>query len=108
MWTVVHHELFEYIFIILVLANTLVLCLDYYNMSSDRKQTLDVVNDILSIIFFLEFLIKIVALPLPEYIANKSNILDAVLVLLSIPSTVSNQFADRYVIASSWSVIYIL
>ncbi len=67
-----------------MLINTIVLSLNYYGMPTELTDILDIFNDWLTKIFIVELGIKLCALGVPKYMAERMNILDGFIVLISI------------------------
>lgn len=72
-----------YLVLLFVVMNTVVLCL-YGFVSEDREYILDGFNTAFTIIFIVEFVLKLFGLGFSEYFKQGSNVLDAIVVIFSI------------------------
>lgn len=78
-----------------IIANTVILALDSYPEGSFSKY-LDSINLVFAGIFFLEFLLKLLAFGFKGYFRDSSNMLDCIVVL----ATVVNILADKLITGS--------
>jgi hypothetical protein len=67
-----------------VLLNTIVLSIDHYGISSELEDILITLNSYFTNIFIFELTVKLLALGIKKYCADKMNYLDGFVVLISI------------------------
>ncbi|EWS72781.1 cation channel family transporter (macronuclear) [Tetrahymena thermophila SB210] len=79
----VTHQQFENLVMLFVLSNTIILCLDGI-VPSSSSATLTQLNYIFTIIFAVDMGLKLIGLGFTEYVSDKMNIFDAIIVILSI------------------------
>ena len=72
---------FIYAFIV---ANTITLAMYRYDLSEDEKFVLFVLNSIFVWVFTLEMLVKLVGLGVKNYVRDKFNIFDGIIVVISL------------------------
>jgi len=86
MWviTIIGSDLFANFMNLVILVNTIVLAMDKYPVDEDEEATLDVVNMVLTFIFIIEFAMMIYGLGPKGYCADRFNIFDGFIVLVSI------------------------
>jgi len=80
----VNHPLYNFIVFVLILANTIVLAADDYPQSLEKEIVIKVLNDFFTWAFFAEMIIKMIALGVNNYIHDKFNLFDAIVVSLSL------------------------
>lgn len=68
----------------LIFANTVVLSMEYADMSATYKDVLDTVNLSLTIVFAVEAFLKIIGLGISEYSADRWNMFDLIVVAVSL------------------------
>lgn len=81
---VVHHRLFSAFRTALILLNTVILSLDKYPIDDDLDEIVELINFGLTLAFFLEVVLKLAGLGLRTWAADRYNLFDALVVLLSI------------------------
>jgi len=88
---VVQHTLFDNIILVLILMSTILLTLDspLDNPNGTRAYVLDVLDSIMTVLFIIELLIKVIVFGFAcngslSYIRNSWNVMDGLIVLLSI------------------------
>ncbi|KAL4431571.1 hypothetical protein ABPG74_017276 [Tetrahymena malaccensis] len=81
--TVVTHQQFENLVMLFVLSNTIILCLDGI-VPSSSSATLNQLNQAFTIIFAVDMGLKLIGLGFTEYVSDRMNIFDAIIVILSI------------------------
>jgi hypothetical protein len=81
----VNSPIFNALIMLIILLNTLVLSLDKYpEFEGDTAEVLGVVNTVFTIIFTLEVVLKLLGLGVRGYAADKFNLFDALIVVISI------------------------
>eukprot|EP00941_MAST-03F_sp_MAST-3F-sp1_P005593 g5593.t1 len=80
----VEHPLFEAFIVICIAVNTITLSMDKYPEDRDEAEVLEVLNFILTLIFIIEMVLKLIGLGLVEYVASKFNQFDAFIVFMSL------------------------
>jgi hypothetical protein len=75
-----------------ILINTLVLALDEYPITFSTLSYLEFVNSLLSYIFIVEMVIKVVGMGIKEYTSDSFNIFDGTIVFISIVEMIIERF----------------
>lgn len=78
------HYIFTMIITVFIVVNTAVLAMHSYPVNFEREKTADTLNDIFTLCFFVEMIIKLLGLGFREYVRDTFNIFDAVLVIISL------------------------
>ncbi|GMF34116.1 unnamed protein product [Phytophthora fragariaefolia] len=86
----VSHKLFSGFILGASLVNTLVLALDHYPMPPMMDGNLEIVSFLVLCVYAVEMVIKLFALGLRQYSREKSNIFDAIVVILGILETLGS------------------
>ena len=81
---IIEHRYFGPIFVVCIAVNTLVLAMEYDGMPNSYANALDVINLILTIMFILEMVSKVIGMGFEEYSKDRFNMFDATVVILSI------------------------
>jgi hypothetical protein len=74
---------FDLTIIVLIILNTVVLAADHHPMSTTAEATLEVINFVLTVLFTLEMIIKLIGLGLCQYLSDGFNIFDGIVVTAS-------------------------
>ena len=77
-----------------IMVNTLVLAFDQYPISYAFQGTLEFVNSLLSYIFIVEMVIKLIGLGISEYCGDNFNIFDGSVVIISIIEMIISGFIE--------------
>ncbi|XP_053203092.1 muscle calcium channel subunit alpha-1-like isoform X2 [Panonychus citri] len=80
-WWFVTSTYFEYFIFILILANTTTLAIKFNGQSQTYTEVLEKLNLVFSVIFAIEFILKLYAFRFKNYFSDFWNILDCILVL---------------------------
>ncbi|KAL4475075.1 hypothetical protein ABPG74_001771 [Tetrahymena malaccensis] len=80
---IVTHQQFENLVMLFVLSNTIILCLDGIVPSSSLA-VLNRLNQVFTILFAIDMGLKLIGLGFTEYVSDKMNIFDAIIVILSV------------------------
>lgn len=80
----VENDLFVFFIIVCILSNTVILALDKHPQSETHESLLNTLNLSFTVIFSLEMLLKIFGLGFADYLKDRFNIFDAILVIISI------------------------
>ncbi|XP_076316388.1 muscle calcium channel subunit alpha-1-like isoform X2 [Tachypleus tridentatus] len=80
-WWFVTSQYFEYAIFICIMVNTLSLAMKYHNQPQNYTVALDVLNQIFTAVFALEFLLKVMAFGFKNYFGDAWNVFDFVIVL---------------------------
>lgn len=80
----VKHWAFNIFILVLITANTVVLALDQHPMDPQLAENLETINFVLTVLFFLEMVLKLVALGPAGYIGDRFNAFDGFIVTVSI------------------------
>ncbi|XP_071784403.1 voltage-dependent L-type calcium channel subunit alpha-1D-like isoform X3 [Asterias amurensis] len=83
-WKIVTSRPFEYLIFVLIMMNTIVLAMKYYNQPDNYSEVLDRVNIVFTAIFLVECILKITAFKLKNYVRDLWNLFDFVIVIGSI------------------------
>ncbi|XP_022081221.1 voltage-dependent L-type calcium channel subunit alpha-1D-like [Acanthaster planci] len=83
-WKIVTSRPFEYLIFVLIMVNTIVLAMKYYDQSDEYSEVLDRVNIVFTAIFLLECILKIIAFKIKNYVRDLWNLFDFVIVVGSI------------------------
>lgn len=83
-YALVNHPFYNFIVFVLILANTITLALDDYPQSLSKEAVLLVFNDFFTWAFFAEMVIKMIGLGVNNYVHDKFNLFDAIVVTLSL------------------------
>ena len=82
--SLIYFKLFDNFLTVCVLINTVVMAMDSYDIDAKTAADLEFLNNIFTWIFIVEMFIKLMAIGPSKYAANKMNLLDGGVVLLSI------------------------
>mmetsp|Transcript_17670 Transcript_17670/g.12719 ORF Transcript_17670/g.12719 Transcript_17670/m.12719 type:complete len:155 (-) Transcript_17670:740-1204(-) len=75
---------FENFMTFAVLLNTIALAMDRYGMPESEAKFLELINELFTWIFIVEMSMKLLAIGISKYCAERMNLIDGVVVLLSI------------------------
>lgn len=84
LFLVVNSELFISLITAAIVLNTLVLCLEHYNMPASLSEFCFYANLVFSSIFIVELVLKVTAMGVKGYFADRLNMFDTLVVLFSI------------------------
>ena len=82
-YNLVTNPLFDLFIIILIILNTIVLAADHYPMDITAEFTLEIINFILTVLFSIEMIVKLLGLGVKQYVKDGFNTFDAVVVVAS-------------------------
>ena len=82
--SIIDNPLFGPFFTMLIIVNTLLLSMEYSGMPADYARALEICNLVLTISFIIELVLKVGGLGFNEYAADRFNLFDAAVVLISI------------------------
>lgn len=88
-----------------VLLNTIVLSVDHYGIAQETEDILNICNDYFTNIFIFEMGVKLLALGIRKYCADRLNYLDGFVVLISIFEIIYTARSDAEGGASTFSTI---
>lgn len=77
----------------LIIINTVTLSLDSYPINKQRQNVLDVINIVLTIAFFIEMIFRIIGFGLKEYVRDRFNLFDSVIVIMGVVEVILVNFA---------------
>uniref|UniRef100_A0A7S3R2M3 Ion transport domain-containing protein n=1 Tax=Dunaliella tertiolecta TaxID=3047 RepID=A0A7S3R2M3_DUNTE len=92
--TVTYNRFTEAFIVFVIVCNTIIMLFAHYNMSSQWEMAINYTNIIVTAIFVVEMLLKILAVGLPVYLRSGWNKLDIVVTSLSILNVLFEQLAD--------------
>ena len=84
MFSVVTSKGFNVSIAILIIINTSILASDHYPMSSEHQTFMERSNIVLTSMFGVEMVMKLIGLSLRGYLADKMNIFDGLLVIIGL------------------------
>jgi hypothetical protein len=90
--------------ILLIFFNTLVLALDKYPQDDSVNSTFDMINGILTWLFFGEMIVKLSALGFKGYARDKVNLFDAFIVMLTIAENIMDLVVSDSGISSGGAI----
>lgn len=88
MYKVCTNFIFSAVIVFLIVLNTIVLALDRYPLEDEVDEQYDMINMVLTWLFFVEMIIKIIGLGPKLYLKDKFNIFDAIITLLTIAENI--------------------
>ncbi|EDV27941.1 uncharacterized protein TRIADDRAFT_53006 [Trichoplax adhaerens] len=80
-WRIVTSTPFEFIIMVLIIVNTIVLMMEYNGQSKDYKDMLQIINITVTILFTVEMLLKVIAFSPRNFIKEWWNIFDLIVVI---------------------------
>lgn len=83
-YALVNNPLYNFFVFLLILFNTIVLASDDYPQSLEKEAVLSALNDFFTWAFLVEMVIKMVGLGVNNYMHDKFNLFDAIVVTLSL------------------------
>lgn len=103
------HPFFSIFIFIVIIANTVILCMDRYelNKSYNQPKWQDTVNYIFIIIFTLEVIIKFFGLGFKKFIQDGYNILDFLIVVLSFIEIIFSSSSGSYTVLRAFRLFRI-
>ena len=75
---------FEFLILSCILINTVTLSLDSYPPDADRSTKLEIVNFILTMIFTIEAIMKLLGIGVTNYVRDNFNLFDILIVIISV------------------------
>mmetsp|Transcript_12151 Transcript_12151/g.42104 ORF Transcript_12151/g.42104 Transcript_12151/m.42104 type:complete len:1551 (-) Transcript_12151:19-4671(-) len=83
-WELVTKPQFDYFITLCIMLNVVVMAMSHYDASSDFDLASEVMNSVFTWIFVLEMILKVLAFGVKQYLADRWNVFDCVIVWLSI------------------------
>jgi len=80
---------FSIIILLLIALNTMILILDSYPTDAKVEDAYGKINIFLTWFFFLEMLIKIIGLGATNYVRDRVNIFDAIVVVVTVAQNIA-------------------
>lgn len=77
------HDYFSTLIFVCIIFNTLVLAMDGYPIKPRKQAILVTANDIFSLIFTIEMIIKLLGLGLKSYVSDSFNVFDGTIVIMT-------------------------
>eukprot|EP01052_Picozoa_sp_SAG31_P023053 SAG31_NODE_1869_length_7028_cov_2.847164_4_plen_1132_part_00 len=93
--TIVQSFYFNSFFMLCILLNTAVLAMDHHGMSSTLANALDWTNWVLTLLFTIEIVLKLIAFIPDEFLGDGFNTFDFVIVALGIPDLASEILGSK-------------
>lgn len=84
MHTIVVSHVFRSLVVGLILINTIILACDYYPMKQSVAEPLEIISFVLTVLFSLEMVMKIIGLGAKGYVADIFNVFDGFIVVVSL------------------------
>jgi len=84
LYPVVTHPIFENAVLLCIVANTISLSIEHYGMDAALREGLSTANAVFAIIFAVEMAMKLLGLGISGYVAERFNIFDGVIVVISL------------------------
>lgn len=81
---IVNNPIFSILVFMMIIANTIILCLDRYPIGATEVLVLEILNEICTWFFFLEMILKLIGIGPINYARDRFNLFDASIVLLSL------------------------
>lgn len=97
-------SLFSFFIITLIVINTVILALDRYPIDDAQSSTLDMINMVLTWLFFIEMIIKLIGLGPKLYAKDRFNIFDAIITILTIVENIIDLSPVESSISSGGSI----
>ena len=82
--TIVKSNIFLRFINLVIVINTVLLALDHDPMEESFESVLEKMNLVLTFVFIIEMIIKLIGMGCPAYFKDRANILDFVIVMLSL------------------------
>jgi len=80
----ISHPWFNRVFMTLIIINTIILACEKYGMDPEERAALTMANLILTVLFGIEMVVKIIGLSLKAYCKDTFNLFDGVIAIVSI------------------------
>ena len=78
------HSIFTGFITFLIIYNTIILALDKFPVNENMDKILEVMNDVLSWLFVVEMIVKLIGLGFKDYAKDNFNIFDCAIVIMSV------------------------
>ena len=79
-----NHWAFSTFMTLVIIANAILLACETANQSDSKLKSMDIANLVFVALFTAEFVLKVIALGLKEYLASAFNVFDGIIVIISI------------------------
>ncbi|XP_046399409.1 voltage-dependent calcium channel type A subunit alpha-1-like [Ischnura elegans] len=96
-WRIVVSTPFEYFIMILIVLNTLLLMMKFYNQSKLYKETLHYMNTAFTALFTIECILKVVAFGVRNFFKDPWNTFDFITVIGSIVDALVVEFGENFI-----------
>ncbi|XP_075241341.1 muscle calcium channel subunit alpha-1-like isoform X7 [Convolutriloba macropyga] len=83
-WKLVTSQPFEYLLFILIMVNTIFLAMKFHNQPKAYEGVLDIMNMVFTVLFTIEFVLKVIAFNPKNYFNDSWNVFDFIIVLGSV------------------------
>ncbi|XP_063716759.1 muscle calcium channel subunit alpha-1-like isoform X2 [Symsagittifera roscoffensis] len=83
-WKLVTSQPFEYLLFVLIMVNTIFLAMKFHNQPAEYEYVLDIMNMVFTVLFTIEFVLKVIAFNPKNYFADSWNVFDTLIVLGSV------------------------
>ncbi|XP_053596922.1 voltage-dependent calcium channel type A subunit alpha-1 [Microplitis demolitor] len=96
-WKIVVSTPFEYFIMILIVLNTLLLMMKYHEAPPVLLDSLTIVNIVVTLLFFIECILKIIAFGCKNFFKDPWNIFDLITVIGSIVDALVVEFGENFI-----------
>uniref|UniRef100_UPI00358FC450 voltage-dependent L-type calcium channel subunit alpha-1D-like isoform X2 n=1 Tax=Myxine glutinosa TaxID=7769 RepID=UPI00358FC450 len=94
-WYIVNSPFFEYLMFALIILNSICLGSQHYRQSAEFTAAMDVMNDIFTICFTVEMVLKVIALTPRGYFGDPWNVFDFLIVIGSLVDVALSRIQPR-------------
>lgn len=85
-------DFFDFLIMACIIINTAIMASEEVDMSEQREKTIEQANVVFVLIFSIEMVLKLVGLGVRDYVTQRANIFDAILVILSLSEFVLSYY----------------
>ncbi|XP_044001489.1 voltage-dependent calcium channel type A subunit alpha-1 isoform X8 [Aphidius gifuensis] len=96
-WRIVVSTPFEYFIMILIVLNTLLLMMKYHEAPPVLLDTLSIVNMVVTLLFFIECILKVIAFGCKNFFKDPWNTFDFITVIGSIVDALVVEFGENFI-----------
>ena len=105
---IVTDPFFEVVITFCILANTFFMSMEKYPVDQSRTAMLEKANNVFTIIFIIEMILKIIGLTPHLYFKETWNIFDSIVILFSILEVMLKQFQSNIAVLRAFRLLRIL
>jgi hypothetical protein len=89
--TIISSAVFELFITLCIIGNTACLAYDHYGITDREQKLVEYINIAFTGVFLVEMIFKMLGLGLKEYVRDRFNVFDAIIVFISLGDTVLTQ-----------------